>query len=66
MHLHMLLALPKLVSFVVFNLGIEQHEFGTPYSQCYKRSSTFGSRYNSIFQNLVQEETFAVGFIKVW
>ena len=28
-------------------------------------SVTFGSRYNSIFQILGQEETFAVGFIIV-
>jgi hypothetical protein len=65
MHLHMLLALPKLVSLVVSNLGIEQHDFGIPFFQCYKRISTFGSRYNSIFQNLVQEETCALSFITV-
>jgi hypothetical protein len=59
----MLLALPKLVSLVVYNLGIEQHDFGIPSFQCYKRSSTFGSRYDSIFQILVQEAIVVVGFI---
>jgi hypothetical protein len=36
-----------------------------PSSQCYKRSSTFGSRYNSIFQNSIQEKTFAVGIVTI-
>jgi hypothetical protein len=38
---------------------------GIPSSQCYKHSSTFGSRYNSIFQNSIQEDTFAVGFVTI-
>ena len=50
---------------VFFNLGTEQHGFGIPSSQCYKRNSTFGSRYNSIFQTLVQGKTFVVGFITI-
>jgi hypothetical protein len=30
--------------------------FGILSSQCYKCSSTFGSRYNSIFQNSIQKK----------
>jgi hypothetical protein len=45
-----------------FNLEFEQHDFGIPSSQCYSCSSTFASRYNSIFQNTVEEETFCSGF----
>ena len=59
----MLLALSKLVSHVVFQLGIEQHNFGVPSSQRYKRSSTFGSRYSINFQNSIQEEFFAMDII---
>ena len=33
---------------------------------CYKHSSTFGSRYNSIFQTSIQEETFAQSFITLF
>jgi hypothetical protein len=55
MHLHMLLACQS-----------KQHDFDNPSSQCYKRSSTFGLRYHSIFQNSIQEETFAVGFVTIW
>ena len=61
----MLLALPELVSLWFFSLGIEHLDFGIPFSQCYKRSLIFGSRYNSIFQISIQEETFAVGFVTI-
>jgi hypothetical protein len=47
-------AQPKMVSLWFFNLGIEQHDFGIPSSQCYNFNSTFGSRYNRIFQNSVR------------
>jgi hypothetical protein len=64
MHLHMLLVLPKLVSLMVFQPW--NWEYGIPPPKCYKRSATFGSRYNSIFQNSLQEENFAVGFVTIW
>jgi hypothetical protein len=64
MYLHML-TLPRLVSLVVFQPWNLETDFGIPSSQCYERSSTFGSRYNNIFQKSIQEETFVVSFVTI-
>jgi hypothetical protein len=46
-------------------LELSNVTFGIPSYQCYKHSSTFGSRYNSIFQNSILDEAFAVGFVTI-
>ena len=46
-----------------FNLRIEQHDFGIPSSQCDKHGSTFGSRYNNIFQKFNTRRNFCGEFL---